>query len=240
MDPATIDHLIGINRQFYQQFAAEFDRTRARLQPGVEQLVPRISSGERALDLGCGNGRLLAALRKHGFEGSYTGLDFSPALVRIAAMMRAEDAAAEFLIRDLAAPGWDAGLEGTYDQILAFSIFHHLPPLITEGVLKRCRRLIEPAGRLSLSCWQFLHSPRWRLRIQPWERGGLDPSAVGEDDYLLDWRSGGTGFRYVHNYSAEALEVLAGKCGFSVLETTHSDGREGSLGLYQVWEPAVA
>jgi SAM-dependent methyltransferase len=165
----------------------------------------------------------------------YTGLDFSPSLVQIAAVMRAEDTQADFLVRDLAASGWDAGLAGPYDRILAFSILHHLPPIVAEGVLKRCRRLIDPAGRLALSCWQFLRSPRWRLRIQPWEKAGVDPEAVGPDDYLLDWRSGGNGLRYIHDYSAGALEEMAGNCGFTVLETTRSDGREGDLGLYQVW-----
>jgi hypothetical protein len=131
-------------------------------------------------------------------------------------------------------------LEGPYDRILAFSVFHHLPPVFVEGVLQRCRHLIAPRGLLLLSTWKFLRSPRWRLRVQPWERGGLAPEAVGENDYLLDWRSGGTGYRYVHDYSAEALGDLAAHCGFTVLETTRSDGREGDLGLYQVWEPANA
>lgn len=237
MDHKIISQLIGINRLFYQQFAVEFDRTRSRLQPGVERLLGRIASAGRVLDLGCGNGELLSALREHGFAGLYTGLDFSPALVRIAAV-RQRHTGDEFLIRDLAEPGWDAGVEGPFDRILAFSVLHHLPPPVAERVLERCRRLIAADGLLMLSGWQFLRSPRWRLRIQPWERVGLDADAVETDDYLLDWRSGGTGFRYVHHYSAEALEDLAGKCGFTVVETSRSDGREGDLGLYQVWEPA--
>jgi hypothetical protein len=176
-------------------------------------------------------------VQEHGFAGQYTGLDFSPALVQIAGV-RQRDANAEFLLRDLAEPGWDAGVEGPFDRILGFSVIHHLPPPVAERVLKRCRPMIAGEGLLMLSAWQFLSSPRWRLRIQPWDRVGLDADAVEEDDYLLDWRSGGTGLRYVHHYSAEALQVLAGKVGFTVVETSRSDGREGDLGLYQVWAPA--
>ncbi|HUF37685.1 MAG TPA: class I SAM-dependent methyltransferase [Anaerolineales bacterium] len=238
MDSDTIDHLIGINRRFYQQFAVAFDRTRVRLQPGVERLVGRIAAGARVLDLGCGNGGLWRALKVDGFAGTYSGLDFSPALVQIAAVQAGGETGVQFQVRDLAADGWEAGLEGPFDRILAFAVLHHLPPILAEGVLKRCCSLVAPDGFLALSTWQFLSSPRWRLRIQPWERAGVDPGAVGEDDHLLDWRSGGTGLRYVHHYDAEALHELAGRSGFTVVETTRSDGREGDLGLYQTWEPA--
>jgi SAM-dependent methyltransferase len=237
MEHDVISKLIGINRQFYQQFAVEFDRTRSRLQPGVARLLTRIAAAGRVLDLGCGNGSLRFALQELGFAGRYIGLDFSPALVQIAAV-RQRGTNADFLVRDLAEPGWDAGVEGPFERILAFSVLQHMPPPVAERVLKRCRRMIAGEGLLMLSAWQFLSSPRWRLRIQPWDRVGLDPDAVEADDYLLDWRSGGTGLRYVHHYSAEAMQILAGKCGFTVVETSRSDGREGDLGLYQVWAPA--
>ncbi len=56
-------------------------------------------------------------------------------------------------------------------------------------------------------------------------------------DYLLDWRRGGEGLRYVHHFSPEELAELAAETGFRVLETFWSDGEGGNLGLYQVWEP---
>jgi SAM-dependent methyltransferase len=238
VDPETTDKLIRINREFYQQFAVEFDRTRARLQPGVEKLADGIAAAKRILDLGCGNGGLWLRLRERGFSGSYTGLDFSPALVQIAGFRAGEGSGAEFWLRDLAAEGWEAGLDGPYDRFLAFAVFHHLPPAIVEGVLHRCRRLIAPDGMLLLSVWQFLRSPRWRLRVQLWEMAGIDSGSVVEDYYLLDWRSGGTGYRYVHDYSSDALSEMAGKTGFTVADSSLSDGREGDLSLYQIWEPA--
>jgi SAM-dependent methyltransferase len=218
----------------------EFDKTRARLQPGVKKLADRIIDGKQVLDLGCGNGALVVSMRKKGFTGAYTGLDFSPVLAQLAVEGAREDPGTAFIIRDLAAPGWAGSLAGPYDRILAFAVIHHLPPLVAEEVLRICRGLIDPEGCLLLSTWQFLRSPRWTQRIQPWQRGGLDPNVVGEDDYLLDWRRGGTGLRYVHYYDEEDLAELAGKCGFGVVETSRSDGKEGDLGLYQVWEPVDA
>ncbi|HNB51067.1 MAG TPA: hypothetical protein PK530_03960, partial [Anaerolineales bacterium] len=88
-----------------------------------------------------------------------------------------------------------------------------------------------------LSNWQFLNSPRWVARIQLWERVGLTTEDVAPNDYLLDWRRGGEGLRYVHHFSEDELAKLAQDTGFEVTETFHSDGAEGNLGLYQIWRP---
>lgn len=84
--------------------------------------------------------------------------------------------------------------------------------------------------------WQFLNSERLRERIQPWQRAGLLAGQVDEGDYLLDWRSGGEGLRYAHHFSEAEMSDLAAQSGFSVLETFHSDGENGRLGLYQIWQ----
>ncbi|MGB9586464.1 MAG: class I SAM-dependent methyltransferase, partial [Anaerolineales bacterium] len=65
---------------------------------------------------------------------------------------------------------------------------------------------------------------------------GIDPQDVEENDYLLDWREGGLGFRYVHHFTKEELKRLAEETGFEIIQSFYSDGKEGNLGLYQVWD----
>lgn len=230
MTPETVEKLIAINRTFYQDFALAFDATRQRLQPGVLRTLPWLCAGERVLDLGCGNGNLFQALAERGFTGEYLGLDFSQDLIDRAAAVT-EGSRAGFLARDLAGD-WQAGIRGPFDRITAFAVLHHLPPPTAGHLLAGCRRLLSPAGELALSCWQFLESPEWRARIQPWEEAGLSADQVGPDDYLLDWRRGGRGLRYVHHYDEAELAVLAGKAGYSVRKSFYSDGAGGRLGLY--------
>ena len=55
-------------------------------------------------------------------------------------------------------------------------------------------------------------------------------------EYLLDWRSGGYGFRYVHHFQEDELSQVAEEHGFRVKETFYSDGEGGRLSLYQIWE----
>ena len=91
-------------------------------------------------------------------------------------------------------------------------------------------------GRLIQSNWQFLNSERLMQRIQPWKRIGLKETDVDENDYLMDWRRGGEGLRYVHHYSSKELHSLAAAAGFTVCGMFSSDGETGNLVLYQIWE----
>jgi hypothetical protein len=95
--------------------------------------------------------------------------------------------------------------------------------------------LLAPGGSFIQSNWQFLNSSRLRARIQPWERIGLSKDDVDENDYLLDWRRGGEGLRYVHYYTSKELHTLAEDNGFKVMGMFTSDGETGDLGLYQIW-----
>ena len=67
----------------------------------------------------------------------------------------------------------------------------------------------------------------------PWP----DDMTVEAHDYLLDWRSGGKGLRYVHHFEERELAELAKASGFRIMDTFYSDGEKGNLGLYQVWKP---
>jgi SAM-dependent methyltransferase len=234
MQSETARTLIELNRQFYQTFGTHFSATRQRIQPGVRRIVAGLRGDEHLLDLGCGNGELANVLAQNGFRGTYTGLDFSAPLMQTANRTTA-DFPIRFLEADLTA---DWGLDAEpFDFICAFAVFHHIPSApIRLAMLAKTRRLLKPGGRFALSNWQFLNSERLRERIQPWERAQLSAAEVDEGDYLLDWRAGGEGLRYAHHFSEAELESLAQQSGFRVLETFYSDGENGRLGLYQVWD----
>ncbi len=245
MHPTVVRKLLAINHQFYQTFAQEFAATRRRLQPGVLRLLERLPREARILDLGCGNGELARELARRGFRGRYLGLDFSEELLRVASNIQHPVPHIEYRTADLSAPDWDAGLgPGSFDVALAFAVLHHLPPPLYPQILRKTRALLTACSRpsapysLLLSNWQFLNSPRWRARLQPWEKVGLTANDVGPDDYLLDWRRGGTGYRYVHHFNEKELNKLAADTGFEVVETFYSDGKEGNLACYQVWRLA--
>ena len=246
MDTETAAKLIALNRQFYQTFSAPFSSTRSRLQPGVIKILDAIPQRAAILDIGCGNGNLAAELVRRGWRGTYLGLDSSPQLLGFARKACAGAKNIDFLLSDLSEPDWDQSIithapsqhAPHFDLILAFAVLHHLPgEVIRLNLLHKVRDMLSPKGQFIHSEWQFMNNPRMRARIQPCETAGLSPASLDLNDYLLDWRQGGYGLRYVHHFSTEELEDLAAFAGFQVLETFISDGEGGNLSLYQVWSP---
>lgn len=236
MQPEIARKLLDLNHQFYQTFAEEFSATRQRIQPGVGRILETLPPQAALLDLGCGNGSLAAELVENGHLGAYVGLDVSEILVDIARGLKLSNA--QFLVGDLANPDWDADLPNVpFDYILCFAVMHHIPGAdLRIQFLKKVRTLLSHEGCLVHSNWQFLKSTRLRTRIQPWEKVGLTDADVDNNDYLLDWRRGGEGLRYVHHFNSSELHALAGKTGFQVSGLFTSDGEGGRLSLYQIWE----
>ena len=143
-----------------------------------------------------------------------------------------------WLQADLTAPDWELPLaDRRFEAVLAFAVLHHLPgEALRLQVLQAARGCLLLGGTFIHSEWQFLSSPRWRERIQPWELIGMEADEVDAGDALLDWRRGGSGLRYVHHFSEDELRRLAAGSDFQVSETFYSDGEGGRLGLYQVWK----
>lgn len=240
MNESTAARLIALNKQFYQTFGREFSSTRMRLQPGVKRVLERLAGNESILDLGCGNGEMARELMRRGHRGPYTGLDFSLPLLEVA-RHGWEDAPATFLRADLTTPNWDkkiiASMSAPFDLVTAFATLHHIPNAATRlNILNKIHAFLRPGGQFIHSEWQFLNSDKLRKRTLPWEEIGLNEADVDPGDYLLDWRSGGRGLRYVHHFDEAELNALAAAGRFRVRETFYSDGENGRLGLYQTWE----
>ena len=238
MKPEIAQRLIELNRKFYTDFGEPFSATRGRIQPGVRRVLDSLHGDETILDLGCGNGELARALARDGHRGAYLGLDFSLPLLAEAESMP-EGFQAEFREADLTRLSVVSGQWSASDhwsRITAFAVLHHIPDQnLRLDILKTIRALLAESGRFIHSNWQFLNSPRLRARVQKWSEIGLTESDVDENDYLLDWRSGGRGLRYVHHFNEEELAQLARSSGFEVVESFYSDGKERNLALYQEW-----
>lgn len=239
MESTVAQRILALNYQFYQSFASDFSETRGRVQPGVMRVLDQLPSTTSILDLGCGNGQLARQLAAAGFRGSYLGTDFSPALLEEASREKPATFQVEFTPLNLAQEDWSASLPGdTFEVILCFAALHHIPSRdLRLEVVRNIHRNLDERGKFYLSNWQFLKSERFRSRTLDWDRVGLSEEDVEEGDYLLDWRRGGSGIRYLHHFTPEELTGLAEKGGFKILESFYSDGKEGDLSLYQVWEP---
>jgi tRNA (uracil-5-)-methyltransferase TRM9 len=240
MNSSTTASLIEINWEFYTRFGDSFSATRYRLQPGVRRVLEMLKGDESILDLGCGNGELARELAKRDHRGSYLGVDFSLPLLRDAEA-QPEGFSARFMqadLTELTVISDQLSVRGGWSVIVAFAVLHHIPSHdLRLALLRVVNQLLKSNGMFIHSNWQFLNSEKLKARIQPWEVTGLSASDVNAGDYLLDWRSGGQGLRYVHHFDEQELSDLARSSNFTVVDTFYSDGEGGRLGLYQVWKP---
>lgn len=240
MNADIVARLLSLNKQFYQTFGREYSSTRQRLQPGVQRVLDMMTGDESQLDLGCGNGELARERMRRGQGGFYTGLDFSLPLLEVA-RHGWEDAPTTFIRADLCAADWDKRINPPiplpFDLVTAFAVLHHIPGTnLRLRILHKVHDLLRSDGQFIHSEWQFLNSEKLKGRVQSWQEIGLSEEDVDPGDYLLDWRSGGRGLRYVHHFSEEELEDLAKSSRFRIGMAFLSDGENGQLGLYQVWD----
>jgi trans-aconitate methyltransferase len=94
---------------------------------------------ERVLDVGCGDGKVTAALASRLPGGSVTGLDRSAAMIELATR---EHPTVSFVCADAAAMGFEA----RFDVVASFTALHLMvdsQPAVLQGI----RRALVPGGR---------------------------------------------------------------------------------------------
>ena len=248
MNSATVAQLTALTRAFYDEHAETFADSRPRLAAGVRRVLAEVRPGARVLEVGCGDGKTARWLARHAPPALYVGVDGSAGMLERARRYSQADAVRPpppayrlepeaFICADLAAAGWLAALPAdSFDTIWAFAVFHHLPGFAVRARLAGdlAGRLAE-GGRLVLSNWQFLRSPRLRQHVVPWSTLGLTAAEVEPGDYLLSWeRQGRRGVRYVHLLDEPEVRRLAEAAGLRVVEVFSADGASGDLADYVV------
>ncbi len=235
MKPEVVRRLLGINSVFYSEFARVFSDTRSERQPSVKRIISLIGDGDKILDVGCGNGRLALALERAGRRAEYRGVDASRELVAIARAQcaRLEHVRAEFVVADIAQPGWAHVLGDTpFDAAGALAVLQHIPGFeLRVRVLGDIAARVRAGGALIVSNWQFLSDARMRKKIAAWSTAQVHERDLEAGDTLLHWKRGGMGLRYCHLFTTTEMEKLARACDLLVREQFSG---ENGLNLWSV------
>lgn len=128
-----------------------------------------LSDGMRIVDLGCGSGRLAAAL--HGMASvSYVGIDIVQLLLDYA---KRKAPSYEFVLhRDLSIPIQD----NSVDMVSAFSLFTHLLHVESYVYLEECYRILKPGGKVVFSFLEFAEPGHWPVFLDTKARTKADTS----------------------------------------------------------------
>ncbi len=136
----------------YGAIAGEFDQTRVRPWPEFESFSRYIRSGDKVLDLGCGNGRLFEVLKAKSVD--YLGVDNNSALIEKAKRRFPE---AEFQLCDMV----DLELpDRCFDVVFSVAAFHHIPgKALRAKSVRQIHRVLKDRGVLVLTVWNLF---QWR------------------------------------------------------------------------------
>jgi SAM-dependent methyltransferase len=219
-----MNDLIEKTKKDYDAIAEEYASTRFDAGSDLQQFKPFISPGQRVLDWGCGNGRLLycinQTLAEQPFQASgtsrleYIGLDQSEGLLAIARES----------FKDLVADGEATFLsvaeeekdfpENYFDLTCAIASFHHLPDEASRlALLKKMFFSLKPGGKLLMTVWN-LESEWANTRKAQW-------TELGEQDWLIPWKNNAGDIlaeRYYHMFTLPELAGIITLAGFVVNE----------------------
>jgi len=132
------EDLLAWNREYKQK---------GRIWRGAPAKLPDLPPGSRVLELGCGNGKTLAAMLKRPWR--VAALDLSPLAVRLgretATSFRDESSEAEFIAADvICLPFRDS----TFDAVFAFHVIGHLRENERRRAAREAVRVLKAEGRL--------------------------------------------------------------------------------------------
>ncbi len=229
MKKEVVQRLVTINHEFYQRFAKHFSSTRSSPWHGFAFVMDSLPQPcDTFLDVGCGDGRLGRYLLKHQRIRHYTGVDFSNALLDEGRTL----GTTSFHERNLLTPHPLQGL-GTFDGIACIAALHHIPSHENRvNLLREIRDHLSDGGRLVISTFQFMQSERLRKKVIDWAAVGLSAEDVEPNDYLVDWKRGGNGMRYIAYLDHAATRSLLQEAGFELVEECSADGKTNNLNFY--------
>jgi|SRR3989344_1313596 len=196
-------------RKTYDTAADEFSASRAKFWDELAFLAKHIKTGDRVLDIGCGNGRFFPLVTERGAR--YTGVDYSGGLIREAKRLHPEG---EFIVGDATALLFP---DESFDIAYSFAVIHHIPGDELRALFVReARRVLRPNGTLVLTTWD-LWSPRHiGTLLANVAKNLLRFAPTNIKDIFLPLGKDHT-LRYIHAFTRQELSALLAKNGFTVV-----------------------
>ena len=205
-------HLLNQIQYSYNKISGDFANSRAHIWPEISFLFDYIKKGDKVLDWGCANGRLVPLIKQKNAD--YWGADIAQNLLSLAQKKYPQE---KFLLsKPLSLP-----LPADYfDLIYSIAVFHHIPSAMLRILfLKEGKRVLKPGGFFILTVWarknkngkisKIWHCLKKIIGLSPLDFGDIIEKWFGREDVM----------RYVHFFSEKELKKLARKAGLLVVRS---------------------
>jgi ubiquinone/menaquinone biosynthesis C-methylase UbiE len=199
----------------YDLVSEKFSSTRSFFWRDLEFIKNHVKEGDRILDFGCGNGRLLAFFSDKSVD--YRGVDTSGKLIEIA-KEKYPDKANNFL--KIGSQDSLPFPNDFFNEIFSIAVFHHFPPEHSVGVAKELYRTLKPGGEIVITAWNLWQRKRLMYIVKSLLRFDFKNVYIPFKD-----NSGNVFSRYHHAYTKSDLKEIFEKAGFQVEKVEVMRGR---------------
>ena len=215
MDKQTQKNLLKIVKRNYEETANDFNETRKKyLWPELIKLTNDVKDGDKVLDVGCGNGKLLEAFKNKRIY--YLGVDDNKKLLNFAKFRHPNFRFTKGNILELSKiPDID------YDYIFCIATLHHLPGNdLRIMALKQMKNKVKTDGKIVLTVWNLWSQKKFRKLIWKFILLKLiGKSKMDYGDILFDWKNSKgerVSQRYYHAFTKKQLKKIVKKAGLKI------------------------
>jgi ubiquinone/menaquinone biosynthesis C-methylase UbiE len=218
MRPEVINKILRETEIGYDQMADKFSNTRKNFWGDLAFISDYVKDGDRILDYGCGNGRLLEILKDKNIE--YIGLDISQKLIDLAKAKYPERVESFFKISSLSSLAFP---DDFFNRIISVAVFHHFPEKYAKEMAKELFRITKPDGTLIVTVWNLWQKKRRKnifnftaILGKIFQKG--EYRGFGFRDILVPFQNnqGGVFKRYHRVYTIRSLAEVFLFAGFEV------------------------
>ncbi len=214
MKKERAEQLLALVKKNYQEIAEDFNYSRKKeLWPEIKKLSSEVKSGDRVLDLACGNGRLLEAFSEK--EISYLGIDNSAELISFALKNYPQY---KFIIGDMLE--LKDLKDKSFDYLFCLAALQHIPEESKRiQVIKEMKRLIDDSGQIVISNWNLWAKPKYRgIIVKNYIKKIFGRHPFSVHDLIFPWKGkrGEGSYRYYHAFTKKELIRLAKRSGLKI------------------------
>jgi ubiquinone/menaquinone biosynthesis C-methylase UbiE len=218
MRQETINKILEETETGYDQMADKFSHTRKNFWGDLAFIADYVTDGDKILDYGCGNGRLLEIFK--GKKIKYVGVDVSQKLIDLAKNKYPEHEASFSKISSLGSLAFPSNF---FNRIISVAVFHHFPEGHAREMAGELYRITKPGGAVIITAWNLWQKKRrkyifslpviWKKIFQRGEYRGY-----GFCDILVPFQNnrGGVFKRYHRVYTKSSLSKIFRSAGFEV------------------------
>lgn len=213
MDQETAKKILQETEVGYDLIASKFSETRKHFWRGLEFIGDYAKIGDKILDFGCGNGRLLELFANKKIN--YYGTDISEKLIQLAKQKYVD---AHFTKTNPSQTSLAFANE-FFNTTYSIAVFHHFPSEeYRKKIAQELYRVTKKDGYIIITVWNLWQGRYIKNVLKNWKNKIFDKSDLDWNDcYISFTDNGGNKFqRFHHAFTKRELKNIFSEAGFRV------------------------